>query len=165
MVVLVLLVAALIVLIVGVVEASAVWLVISLAVSLIAGLLLFGSHRRYRATISGRTSTGSTVSGKTAPPPPVDGGAEQTDDGPRGEVGAPSSLGGHQRPRAVDATADSAAAEHEDDVWVIDGRPRYHRQSCEFVHDQDSERVPLSQAAEDGFIPCSLCEPDAVRTA
>jgi hypothetical protein len=164
MVVLVLLVAALIVLIVGVVEASAVWLVISLAVSLIAGLLLFGSHRRYCATISGRTSTRSTVSGKTAPPPPpVDGGAEQTDDGPRSEVGAPSSPGGHQRPRAVDATADSAAA--EDDVWVIDGRPRYHRQNCEFVHDQDSERVPLSQAAEDGFIPCSLCEPDAVRTA
>lgn len=46
------------------------------------------------------------------------------------------------------------------DVWVIDGRPRYHRQSCEIIGDQGAEAIPLSQASEDGFIPCSLCEPD-----
>ena len=47
-----------------------------------------------------------------------------------------------------------------EDVWVVDGRPRYHRKGCDIMHDQPAEAIPLSQAAEDGFIPCSLCEPD-----
>lgn len=46
------------------------------------------------------------------------------------------------------------------EVWVVDGRPRYHREGCDIMHDQPAEAIPLSQAAEDGFIPCSLCEPD-----
>lgn len=46
------------------------------------------------------------------------------------------------------------------DVWVVDGRPRYHRKGCDMMHDQPAEAIPLSQATEDGFIPCSLCEPD-----
>jgi hypothetical protein len=46
------------------------------------------------------------------------------------------------------------------DVWVIDGRPRYHRRTCEIIDGQGAEPIPRSQADEDGFIPCSLCEPD-----
>lgn len=46
------------------------------------------------------------------------------------------------------------------DVWVIDGRPRYHRRGCEIIDGQEAEPVPRSQATEDGFIPCSLCQPD-----
>jgi hypothetical protein len=45
------------------------------------------------------------------------------------------------------------------DVWVIDGRPRYHRRACEIIQGQNAEAVPLSQATDDGFIPCSLCQP------
>ncbi|MCW2496484.1 hypothetical protein [Jatrophihabitans sp.] len=45
------------------------------------------------------------------------------------------------------------------DVWVVDGRPRYHRHDCLIIRDQDSEAIPLGQAVEDGFMPCSLCEP------
>lgn len=48
------------------------------------------------------------------------------------------------------------------DVWVVDGRPRYHREGCQILSDQDAEVVPLSQADEDGFIPCSLCEPERI---
>jgi hypothetical protein len=49
------------------------------------------------------------------------------------------------------------------DVWVVDGRPRYHREGCDIIHDQPAEPIPLSQATEDGFIACSLCEPDKAR--
>jgi hypothetical protein len=47
------------------------------------------------------------------------------------------------------------------DVWVIDGRPRYHRRACEIIDGQNAEPVPLSQATADGFIPCSLCQPNS----
>ena len=53
-------------------------------------------------------------------------------------------------------------ARRDPDVWVVDGRPRYHREGCQILNDQDSEAIPLSQADEDGFIPCSLCEPERV---
>jgi len=51
------------------------------------------------------------------------------------------------------------------DVWVIDGRPRYHLESCAIIQGQDAEPIPLAQATEDGFMPCSLCEPNVVRAS
>jgi hypothetical protein len=45
-------------------------------------------------------------------------------------------------------------------VWVVDGRPRYHVASCTFIAGQEAEAIPLEQAVEDGFSPCSLCDPD-----
>lgn len=52
-----------------------------------------------------------------------------------------------------------AAGADDPEVWVIDGRPRYHRRTCEILAGQDAGPIPLSQANEDGFIPCSLCQP------
>ena len=46
------------------------------------------------------------------------------------------------------------------DVWVIDGRPRFHRVDCVQLVGQPIEPIPASQALEDGFIPCSLCAPN-----
>ena len=60
----------------------------------------------------------------------------------------------HRGGSAIPAT-DPAGIE----VWVVDGRPRYHWKRCEFIYGQDSAVITLIQAAEDGFIPCSLCEP------
>ena len=53
-----------------------------------------------------------------------------------------------------------AAGADDPDVWVIDGRPRYHRRTCEIIAGQDAGHIPLSQADEDGFIACSLCQPN-----
>jgi hypothetical protein len=49
------------------------------------------------------------------------------------------------------------------DVWVVDGRPRYHLQNCMIIKDQRAEPIPLVQATEDGFMPCSMCEPNVTR--
>lgn len=48
-------------------------------------------------------------------------------------------------------------------VWVVDGRPRYHLADCMIIKDQDAEEIPRDQATEDGFMACSMCEPDAAR--
>lgn len=62
-------------------------------------------------------------------------------------------------------TRAEATPEPDGRVWVVDGRPRYHLQSCLIIKDQDAEPIPLAQAAEDGFMPCSMCEPDNARVA
>jgi hypothetical protein len=46
------------------------------------------------------------------------------------------------------------------EVLVVDGRPRYHLAGCQHLLDRDSEPLPVSEAVELGFTPCSLCEPD-----
>jgi hypothetical protein len=60
-------------------------------------------------------------------------------------------------PANTHAPLNEKGSEH---VWVIDGRPRYHLSSCGFLVGQRSEPIPLQQAVEDGFSPCSQCDPD-----
>ena len=67
-------------------------------------------------------------------------------------------------PAPAKTLAPLKAKSHEN-VWVIDGRPRYHLSSCGFLVGQESEPIPLQQAVDDGFSPCSRCEPDTVLAA
>jgi hypothetical protein len=66
------------------------------------------------------------------------------------------------QPAAAVGPADANANGHSGEVWVVDGRPRYHRSECMIIKGQDAEPVPFDQATEDGFMPCSLCEPNAL---
>ena len=50
-------------------------------------------------------------------------------------------------------------------VLVIDGRPRYHQAGCVHLLGRESEALPVSEAVELGFTPCSLCEPDSALLA
>lgn len=55
------------------------------------------------------------------------------------------------------------------EVWVVDGRPLYHRQACELITTgalaDEAEPIALDQALEDGFLPCSLCQPVTAGSA
>jgi methylphosphotriester-DNA--protein-cysteine methyltransferase len=43
-------------------------------------------------------------------------------------------------------------------VWVVDGSPEYHEESCTRLAGLDvAEPIPLSQALEDGFVRCAVC--------
>ena len=124
----------------GLVMQSAVWLTASLIATAGAGFLLFklrdaiatpsGHNATARAGVDARTKAGTTT-----------GAAGQAATAERTEQGS---------------TATIARA---DDVWVIDGRPRYHLGDCAIIKGQDAEPIPHSQATEDGFMPCSLCQP------
>jgi len=46
------------------------------------------------------------------------------------------------------------------EVFVIDGRPRYHLANCVHLFGRESEPLPVGEAVELGFTPCALCEPD-----
>jgi hypothetical protein len=64
------------------------------------------------------------------------------------------------------SSADSARVALLDaDVLVIDGRPRYHLPGCVHLLGREHESLPVSEAAELGFTPCGLCEPDSALLA
>ncbi len=44
-------------------------------------------------------------------------------------------------------------------VVVIDGRPRFHEVGCLHLLGREAERLPVAEAVELGFTPCSQCEP------
>jgi len=50
-------------------------------------------------------------------------------------------------------------------VLVVDGRPRYHISGCVHLLGRESEPLPVNEAVELGFTPCSLCEPDSALLA
>lgn len=51
------------------------------------------------------------------------------------------------------------------EVLVIDGRPRYHLAGCVHLLGRASEPLPVGEAVELGFTPCSLCEPASALLA
>jgi hypothetical protein len=53
------------------------------------------------------------------------------------------------------APRQSPAAQEQ--VWVVDGRPLYHRAGCPSLAGQPAEVIAHRQAVEDGFAPCSVC--------
>ncbi len=56
-------------------------------------------------------------------------------------------------------------AQLDDDVLVIDGRPRYHLPGCVHLLGREHESLAVSEAVELGFSPCGLCEPDSTLIA
>ncbi|MDP9791978.1 hypothetical protein J2S43_000490 [Catenuloplanes nepalensis] len=70
-------------------------------------------------------------------------------------------------PEPQDVTAAEAArvARMTSDVYVVDGRPRYHLAGCVHLMDKEAEPLPVNEAADLGFTPCGLCEPDSALLA
>src|SRR4051794_14577136 len=111
----------------GLVLASATWLIVSLVASVLAAFFLYrswGTIKERRTNMARRK--------------------KPAESGPSGAS-----------PPSVGVTASS----RPDDVWVVDGRPAYHRSGCAELAGRTSEPIPLGQALEDGFTPCATCAP------
>ena len=80
---------------------------------------------------------------------------EFTEDDPPGEP-----------PQQLVSPADAKlVARLDSEVFVVDGRPRYHRANCAFLRTRETETLPVRQAIELGFTPCGRCEPDSALIA
>jgi hypothetical protein len=51
----------------------------------------------------------------------------------------------------------SRLAGMDDEVLVVDGRPRYHLRDCPHLADKPAQGLPVSEAVELGFTACSRC--------
>ena len=61
----------------------------------------------------------------------------------------------------ADAADAIAVADLEYEVVVIDERPRYHLAGCRWVGDRETISLPVREARDLGFSPCAICAPDA----
>lgn len=68
-------------------------------------------------------------------------------------------------PQQVSASDSARVGRMMTEVLVVDGRPRYHLPGCVHLLGRESEPLPVSEALELGFTPCSLCEPDSALLA
>jgi len=134
-----------------------------------------GSRRRSEGTVYGRETAARAGEGRTdvlveeaepevpSIPGQATGGrhieldleADPGDDDPPDEPAAQLVT-----PADADRVARMSA-----EVLVIDGRPRYHQAGCVHLLGRESEPLPVSEAVELGFTPCSLCEPDSALLA
>lgn len=129
---------------------------------------------RWGTTVPAGVDADATVSHPTAAPVVTQPAA------PADEfvaAGAGGSTSGFVTGAADDDPPDEPAAEEtsdadairlnqvEADVVVVDGRPRYHRTDCVHLLSRQSESLPVREALELGFTPCSLCEPNRTLLA
>jgi clumping factor A len=62
-------------------------------------------------------------------------------------------------PQAVRPADAVQVARMNDEVMVVDGRPRYHMSDCPHLVDRQTESLPAAEAVELGFSPCGQCRP------
>jgi hypothetical protein len=110
------------------------------------------------------TTSGGTTSGVRA----AAGAVAQTAVGAQTVDGAP----GHDEDPPDEPAIERASlgelarvAARDDEVVVVDGRPRYHLVDCAHLAGREFEGLPVSEAAELGFTPCARCAPVAVLNA
>jgi hypothetical protein len=157
-----LLLVALACLVLGLVLASAAWLIGSLVASVAAAFVLWQTRERIGAPSAAHTARAGTV------PTDTTGSAAATTGSPATAAsGSPATAATDAEPQLdQDYLARRAAwfaeGTRPGDVWVIDGRPDYHRPGCTQLTGTQAEPIPRSQALEDGFTPCGTCAPDRV---
>src|SRR6266511_3886292 len=78
---------------------------------------------------------------------------------PAEELAAPSEPADEPAPQRLSAADAALVARMDDEVLVIDGRPRYHGGACPHLVGQQVEPLPVSEAVRLGFTPCSRCQP------
>lgn len=146
------LVAALATLIAGLLTTQPAWVLASIVLSTFALFVAIRSRPR-RAAGSEQPAAREAVASSST----VSAGAPERRSLASAEPSA-TTAGDHPTSGSQPAeTSPGSSAPAE--VWVVDGRPRYHRADCAFIEDKESVAIPLGQAVEDGFTACSICRP------
>ncbi|NHD17115.1 MULTISPECIES: hypothetical protein [Actinopolyspora] len=183
-IVLLLLIGAAGVLVFAVSAGVAQWAWLSVLLCVIAGFVLLLARRRDRARAavsSGpRHSVGTSdrTSREQERPERVSSAAEVEEPSGGGPAAAPGGSGADRLTDSRDGLVtepdfDTEPPEQETDaadvllvadsaidVFVIDERPRYHRGDCSWVGERTTLPLPVREARELGFTPCSVCRPD-----
>lgn len=117
-------------------------------------------------TVVGTDAVTTTLSNATVAPEPLSDEGDVTVVPPR----APRR--GDRRPASPAAASAEAATGRErrgattggptvlaPTVFVVPGRPRYHRAGCRFLTGRSAEALEMGQAREQGYSACGVCRP------
>ena len=173
--ILLILVAA-VLLVAGLADGSSILLVVSIAASLLAAVALVVGARQAAATRAAaersqseadrgcgradRQPGGFMLSGQPVPPPIDHGGTGWRQ--PPGPPVVVSELVVDDEPAAQTVSPVEAArlAQLDRAVWGVDAHPRYHLAGCARLLGEP-EPLPVAEAIDLGFTPCSHCAPVA----
>lgn len=124
------------------------WAWLSVLLSVLAAVLLVVQRIRRRREAS-----------SSSPEPATEGEAGQDS-----TAQADDDTAEHDEPGEEDTDAADAllVSESDDEVVVVDERPRYHLSSCQWLGDLEVQGLPVREARELGFTACARCTPDAV---
>ncbi|NJP35245.1 hypothetical protein [Micromonospora thermarum] len=169
---------AVVLLVIGLAGGSSLLLIISIAASLLAAVALVAGARQVaaaRATAEPvRPRGGPDTTGAYGPPvdtgvpvqhvPPTvdDGGAgwRQPPEPPAADPSTPVEPFDDEPATQDVPVADAARlARLDNEVRVVDGRPRYHLPGCPHLVGREHEPLPVAEAVELGFTPCVHCTP------
>ncbi|MDQ2796307.1 MAG: hypothetical protein M3Y06_03980, partial [Actinomycetota bacterium] len=95
---------------------------------------------------------------QSAPEPEAASAPEPTPEPEPEPTPVPSQTPAVAPPVGADASPGGAGGADHKQVWVVDGRPRYHAQDCLIIKGQPTSAVAETEAVGDGFLPCSLCQ-------
>lgn len=179
-VVLLLVVAAFGLLVVALTSTQTLWAWGSVLLSIAAAAVLFGERQRRR-----RGMADTRAPAEAAALPLAEGDGSDAD--PQGDAGGPggqqatgdlddpptggtqtitsSSSGDEPGEEDTDASDALVVSDLDDEVRVVDERPRYHLASCEWLGDRATLTLPVNEARQLGFTPCARCAPDSTLAA
>ncbi|WP_020498336.1 hypothetical protein [Sciscionella marina] len=109
---------------------------------------------------TGVDESGADESGEAASETAGDGGRETGSEQVRDDLDDVEP--GEEETDAADLLT---VTELEDEVVVIDERPRYHLTACGWLGERDTIPLPVREARDLGFTPCGICGPDRVLAA
>jgi len=120
------------------------WAWFSVAASVVAAITLAVDWRQ-------RRRRSATVPAARRPVEPAYDQGEPTDD---------LDLDAEPAEEDTDAADVLTVSELEAEVVVVDERPRYHLATCRWLDNRPTLPLPVHEARELGFTPCSICAPD-----
>ncbi|MBB3664389.1 MULTISPECIES: hypothetical protein [Prauserella salsuginis group] len=186
-IVLILVLGALGLVVAALITADSLWAWISLGVSVVAAILLVIDWWRRRSAGSdakpeaeperaesddeaGKADSERSTASDTDDED-IDRALEEADDAeePVGEgqtelIAAEGDLADPDDEPATENSADADAllvSRLEEEVVVVDERPRYHLAECAWLETRETIPLPAREARELGFSPCGRCAPDA----
>jgi hypothetical protein len=183
-VVLLLIVAAFGLLVAALISTQTLWAWGSVLLSISAAAVLFLERQRRRRGVADPRAPAQAAALPLAVPLTEESDGSDAD--PQGDAGGPRGqqgtgdledppTGGTQaitsssseEPGEEDTDASDAlvVSELDDEVRVVDERPRYHLASCEWLGDRATLALPVSEAHQLGFTPCARCAPDSTLAA
>jgi hypothetical protein len=170
--------------------ANTLWAWVSVAISVVAAVLLVmdwaRSRRRVAATSVRHDEAPAAVEppprrhqpgGPVAPPEPAEATSEipaavepvteppAPTEVPVADATGPADEGGEPGEEATDAADLLIVSELGVEVRVVDEHPRYHLGTCGWLTARQTIPLPVSEARSLGFTPCSRCGPDALLAA
>jgi hypothetical protein len=127
-----------------------------------AALLVFDWWLRRRS----RTVEAVAADTTSTPSEPVDqqvsdDGHEVRAEGSEEEPAPRAAAAAEPSEEDTDAADLLLVADLSDEVRVLDERPRYHLAACTWLASRPSLGLPVKEARQLGFTPCSACRPDS----